>query len=88
MAKWEIRTEQAREQEAIERWGQEEWDRRKAVIEKKLDELEAESSWEARCVIGTQFEPIARVMKQEQWDHFVTLPVNKWRQLVMRLVGC
>lgn len=84
---WEIRSEKDREQEAIDRWGEEEWARRMAIVEQKKDELEAESGWEARCVIGTQFEPIARVMKQEQWDHFVTMPVSKWERLVMKLAG-
>jgi hypothetical protein len=85
--KWEIRSEQAREQEALDRWGKEEWARRKAVIAQKQDELEAESGFEARCIIGTQFEPIARMLDQDKWDKFATMPVAKWERLVLKLAG-
>lgn len=87
MAQWEIRSEADREREAIERWGKEEWSRRKAVIEQKCDELEAEFGWESRCIIGTQFEPIARVMKQDQWDKFKDMHVRKWERLVLKIAG-
>ena len=86
MAQWEIRSESEREQEALDKWGKDEWARRKVVIAQKQDELEAEDGWEARCVIGTQFESIARVMKQEMWDKFVEMPVIKWRRLVEKLI--
>lgn len=85
--KWEIRSEQAREQEALDRWGKDEWTRRKAVIAQKCDELEAESGWEARCIVGTQFEPIARMLDQDKWDRFKDMPVAKWERLVYKLAG-
>lgn len=87
MAKWDIRSETERETEAIERWGQDEWDRRKNIVEIKKDELEAATNWETRCVIGTQFEAIARVMKQSMWDQFIEMPVRKWELLVHKLAG-
>ena len=60
--------------------------RRLAVIEQKKDELEKSDGWEARCVIGTQFEPIVRVLDQEKFDAMATWPVWKWRRLVEKLI--
>lgn len=84
---WEIRDEDAVEAEAIEKWGREEWQDRKRICEQKRDELEDKYNWETRCIVGTQFDAIARVMKQEMWDNFKEWPVTKWHAMVMRLVG-
>ena len=86
MTTWQIKSEKAYEKEAVGRWGREEWTRRQVVVSQKCDELEAEDGWEARCVIGTQFEPLARMLSQGNWDKFILMPVSKWRRLVERVV--
>lgn len=87
MANWEIRSESERNKEAVDRWGQQEWNARLAVVQKKCDELEKEFGWEERCIVGTQFEPIARVVKAELWAKLVEQPVSKWRALVFKLAS-
>lgn len=84
---WEIRTEQQREQEAIERWGEEEWNRRKEVVSQKREELKGKSGWEVNQVVGTQFEAIARQLNQENWDKLTNLSVSKWENLVYSMAG-
>lgn len=84
--KWGIRSEKEREDEAIAKWGREEWDRRKAVCETKRDELEKADSFDARIVIGNQFEPIMVMLDQEKFDVMATLPVWKWRRLVEKVI--
>jgi hypothetical protein len=86
-AKWGIRSESEREAEAVEKWGKTEWNRRKAICEQKRDELEKTDSWEARIVIGNQFEPIMVMLDQEKFDVMATLPVWKWRRLVEKVIG-
>jgi hypothetical protein len=86
MAKWEIRSEESREQEALDRWGKEEWNRRKEVVKKKTEEL-CEESWEASCVYGTQFEVIARALDQDKFDKMAELPYTRWVMLVDRMVA-
>ena len=87
MAKWEIRSESERTAEAIAKFGQEEWHARMEVVRKKCDELEKEFSWEERCVVGTQFEPIARAASPELWAKLILEPVSKWRALVFKLAS-
>ena len=86
IVKWGIRPEQELENEAVAQWGADEWERRKAVCEKKKGELEDVDGWEARIIVGGQFESIARVMSQHQWDSFTQSPVGRWRRLVEKLI--
>lgn len=86
MATWVIESDQKRQQDAIDKWGEAEWARRMVVVEQKMDELEKADGWEARCIIGNQFEQLARVMPQEQWDDFAQRPVGFWRRLVEKLI--
>ena len=85
-AKWSIRSDKQREDEAIEKWGRPEWTHRKAICEIKRDELEEEYSYDVRIIVGGQFETIMVMLDQEKFDMMATLPVWRWRMFVEKLI--
>lgn len=87
MANWEVKSTQEIEDEGIEKWGKKEWYSRKQVCDTKRDELEAEHGFEARCIVGSQFESVAIGLKQENWDKLKKQHVNFWYDLVLKLAG-
>lgn len=87
MTQWDIKSDETRNKEAIAQWGQEEWTNRMKIVQTKRDELEKEFGWNENCVIGSQFESIARAAKPELWKKLSKSPTKQWRELVLRIAS-
>jgi len=83
---WSIRSASDCEREALDKWGEAEWERRMVVVEQKCSELEDLDGFETGCIIGGQFDVIARALNQEQFDKMAGMSVVMWRRLVERLI--
>lgn len=85
MAEWLVESESEFETKANNKLGKDEWERRKKVCAEKRDELEKKFGWEERCIVGCQFDVIARHASTKVWARLIKKPVDFWRDLVYKL---
>lgn len=83
---WVIESESEAEARYIEKWGREEFNRRKKVAAEKVDQF-PRNEYETRIVVGNQFESVAMQASQEIFDKLENLDYKFWVRLVYKVCG-
>jgi len=84
MAKWDIKSDDAREAEGREKWGDEEYERRVAIAAEKVEQF-PKSQWKEQQVIGGQFRAIALAVSEKIFDRLQNDDYRMWSKLVHHL---
>lgn len=82
---WMITDEATLKQQRIEKFGQEEYNRRIAVVEEKRNEFH-KKEWKERIVVGGQFDGIAFAATNEQFDKLATQDYKFWSKLFYNMI--
>jgi hypothetical protein len=84
MAKWVIDSEDSLRKEWREKWGDEEFERRKRIADEKREQY-PDSEWEAQIILGNQFESVAMQCSQEVFDKLAERDYKFWGCLVHKV---
>ena len=84
MSKWEIVNAEEEKRKNIEKFGQEEYDRRIAVVTQKKKDY-PEEEWQRRVVFGGQFEALAMAVSQDIFDKLEKQTYQQWEFIINRI---
>lgn len=86
MVAWNIDSEGKVREEWVEKWGQEEFDRRKEIAAAKVEEF-PKKLWKEQMVFGGQFEPIAMQCSQDVFDQLADKDYKFWMNFISKVIG-
>lgn len=84
IAKWGIIDAEAEKRKNIERLGQEEYNRRLAVVTQKKNDY-PEEEWRSRIIFGGQFEVLAMAASEDVFAKLEKQTYKQWESIIHKI---